>query len=465
MAFINNIKQQDSEFLKFFNRHFHVIIYCAYFFILMFFFYQGKLYGLFTLPGTDSSEFHYLQSAKSLLNGNGPPIGNPSPLYVIFLGLTGYISYGNIILMRIIQAAICSFIPVYIYKLSRRLRTGRENAQIAAMMYCLYGASALTALSFTPFSLLPFLLILFIYFVHKGFYSRRRKYYLGSILAGTALVWLDTRSVFIVVIPFLSMLLPQFKNRIAPKRTLKAYLLLVILATPAVLYHGLPFSFHLYKPALKLAEFASSYELTSGTSLYMYYDIIDFAQIFIIPFNLLLAVGVAALFFRERMPSKIYLATFAILYSLIFPLFSLDYNCRSALVPLLCTLSGLMVISLKKFNSPIRIASAILFICIFSFYTYRNPDPLRTPEDKRHTADILIASGRWEKAANYLDKIENQGVYSTRQWYILIRDVCRSGDIQFSLELEYRFLKHFKKRTHHKLIMPIDPFSPRNQSP
>lgn len=461
------MKQKESDFLKFINRHFHVIIYSAYFFILMFFFYKAKLFSLFPFPVQGSEEFSILKAVREIQNGSYQPGDyNYSPFYLLFLSLLAYCSYGNLIIMRILQAGICSFIPVYIYKQARIMRLGRENAQIASFIYPLYGAAAMVSLSFVSTAMTSLFFLLFIYFLHKSFLSKRWYNYSISGFTG-AFCFLFGGSFFlfiVLVLPFSFLFFKKIRTRVNKRNIiifLSSFTLIVAILSLYITFIFTPFSFNYQPPGAfavpKLTSIISSYEIPQTLSLYSYADIVDFMKIFIIPFNFLIIMSLFAFTLKKRAFTLAFIALSIFLYTL-FILFPHNYyNYRVPVTPLMCVLSGGALLVIRNEKSKLKIITILLSISMFTLFTYQNPETLRPPDERRAVADILIKSARYEKATAYLDKLETEGIPSTDQWVELIKSICREGDVQWSLEVEYLFLQHLKKRTDWKLVIPLNP--------
>jgi len=463
------MKQKESDFLKFINRHFHVIIYSAYFFILMFFFYKAKLHSLFPFPLQGSEEYSLLKAVKEIQNGSYRPVDyNFSPFYVLFLSFLGYCSYGNLIIMRIIQAAFCSFIPVYVYKLARRLRLGRENAQIAAFLYCLYGAAAMVSLGFSSNAMISLFFLLFVYFLIKAFLSKKwYNYSLTGFFGAYALLFGGIYFLLIIIVfPLFLLLFAKIRERFHLKNMIILCLAFTAIVIPVSLYTLFSFgTFSLiYQNASPVEAYSwgpliSSYEIPLNISLYTYADVVDFMKIFIVPFNFLVIMSLLSFTIRRRAGGLFFVGIFIAVYS-VFVLYLHNFYCyRAPIVPFMCVLAGGTIFGIRNEKSKFKIVLIFLSVALFTTLTYNDPALMRSDNEKRSVADILIKAGRYEKATAYLDKIETNGIPATAQWVELIKSICRSGDVKWSLEVEYLFLKHLKKRSNRHLIIPINPNS------
>ena len=455
------MKQKESDFLKFINRHFHVVIYSAYFFILMFLFYKAKLHLLFSLPSPGSDEFAILKAVKAFQDGSYNAADYKfSPAYILFLSILGYCSYGNLIIMRILQAALCSFIPVYIYKLSRKLRIGRENSQIAAFIYCLYGAAAMVSLSFSSNAVTALLFLMFIYFLIKSFLSQKwYNYGLTGFFAAFSLLFGGVTFLPVLcIVPLAALLSSKVRRRLNSKKITILILTFMAIMVPAVVFGRFPFrTFNFTGGLHSLFPLFSSYEIPESVSLYSYADILDFMKIFIVPFNFLVIMVLLSFTIKKRESVVFFIGLFIISY-FIFILYPHNSYCnRAPVVPIMCVLAGTTIFGIRNEKSKLKIITLLLAASIFTFLTYKNPDSMRSDNEKRAVADILTRAGRYEKATAYLDKLENEGIASTDQWVELIKSICRSGDVQWSLEVEYLFLNHLKKRTDWQVIMPMNP--------
>jgi hypothetical protein len=227
---------------------------------------------------------------------------------------------------------------------------------------------------------------------------------------------------------------------------------------PAVVSGRFPFgTFNFTSGLHSLFPIFSSYEIPESVSLYSYADILDFMKIFIVPFNFLVIMVLLSFTIKKRESVVFFIGLFIISY-FIFILYPHNSYCnRAPVVPIMCVLAGTTIFGIRNEKSKLKIITLLLAASIFTFLTYKNPGSMRSDNEKRAVADILTRAGRYEKATAYLDKLENEGIASTDQWVELIKSICRSGDVQWSLEVEYLFLNHLKKRTDWQVIMPMNP--------
>ena len=470
--------QKESEFLKFFNRHFHVIIYCCYFFILLFFLYKAGLNALLLFPERGSEEFCAVQSAFRLHYGLLPSCANPfSFFYTFYIYILLMISYGDPAIMKLIQAAICSFIPVYIYLFAKRLRFGRENAQIAAFLYCFYGASALMSLSFFYSSIFTLFFLLFVYFTYKAFMTRHRHdYVLGGIFAALLLLG-RINALPILLVPVLFIAIPTVKRRISPGGMIFMLISFLSIFLPFLFcdiyglgqniilsgsYHFPPSSFY-SSGNIPLYSMISSYEIPLSISYYTFTDILPFTHIFIIPFNLIFVLALLSLFiYRKRY--AVYLILFTVLCYFAAVLYSENYfQFRTPVVPLLCVLAGGTVHAVRERYPKMISGLLLIFTALLCFLTYIDADLMRGADEKRDVARILIDNNRFEEATKYLDNLERSGIPATDQWSYLITSIAATGDVQWALEVEYIFVQYIKKRNKRRVIVPVNPYDPRNQ--
>ena len=459
------MKKKESDFLKFFNRHFHVIIYCAYFIILSFLTFQAGLNTLLQIPGISSEQYRILEAADNILQGKLPSPGyQGSPLYTACTALAAYLSYGTLSIMRIIFISVYSFIPVYVYKLTRRLRFGRENAQIAAFMYSLYGAAAVCSVNFFPEPFISLLFLLYLYFLHKAV---MRKFCLharwGAAVTAAGCIASEISMILPVVLPFLFIcFFTPAGKRIPTRYWIRPLLISGIISAP-FLYYGIAAEPHFSLSLRSSSPFLlSSFEQPGEISYYVYSDIIEFMRIFIVPFTLPMILALTACLLGKRRSTALFFIISALFpFFLIVALSASSQSTRIPALPLLCILSGGAVYLIRTMKSKSAALIAATAAACYVWYTYIPPDSARSAADKRFTATVLTRSGRYEKAGKYLERLESEGIPATGEWFILIRTVARTGDVQWALELESTFIKYFRKRTKHKLIIPIDPWKNR----
>jgi len=117
LIFKNGMRKQDI------NSYFPLFIYIFCFIISLTVLWQGRIYGLFPTPSPGMDQLNFLNHADNMLKGVLPDSSYKlSFSYTVFLAFLSFISGGEIVIMRILQIALCSLIPVLIFKLCRLLR-------------------------------------------------------------------------------------------------------------------------------------------------------------------------------------------------------------------------------------------------------------------------------------------------------------------------------------------------------
>ena len=161
-------------FQKIIDRHFSSCIYvfalASYGIILI----QGLNENLFPMPIAGTDQLSMVEAAVGIYKGHMPR--EPylySISYTFFLTLLIFISQGSLVLMRLLQAALCALIPVMIYKTGRKIGLAREASQFSSLIYCFYGAAALISLDFLREAPLALCFILFTYLLVSGVLSQK----------------------------------------------------------------------------------------------------------------------------------------------------------------------------------------------------------------------------------------------------------------------------------------------------
>lgn len=419
------------------NRNFSLFIYFFCFAVSALVLWQGRQFGLFPLPSPGMDQQNFLVNADNLLKGIMPDAAyRLSFSYTVLLALYSLLAGGKILLMRIFQIALCSLIPVVIFKLCRLLRCSFLTSEAAAFIYCFYGPAILISLSFLRAGPLALCFISSVYLLVKAFYSKQSRHYLAAgLLAGLAILGRET-FIPLAASPFIMLIFPPVRRHVKYRKTAIYLAGILVLILPIITYNYIRFDslqiipnnfsdvFKLYHGKDKVGDpgklalsiiagvpsqvkmFASSYELPNSLSFYAHREIIDILKILLIPFNLILGLAILALFLDYKRLRTVFVGGMAAGYFLTILYFSMFYRFRVVDFPLLCVLSGicLQVLSRMKERRLIYVLSA-LFVVGFFLLTYTPANKLRLPGERRSSVILLIRCKEYYKAEELIDEL------------------------------------------------------------
>jgi 4-amino-4-deoxy-L-arabinose transferase-like glycosyltransferase len=419
---------------------------------------QGRNYGLFPQPRAGMDQLNFLNHAEKLIHGILPDFSYKlSSAYTIFLSLLTVITGGKLIIMRILQVALCALIPVVIFKLARQLRCSFMSAQIAALIYCFYGPAILISISFLRASLLALCFISFSYFLLKAFYKQKWYYYVyAGLLAGITVLGREN-FIPVIIAPAIMLCFPVVRQRINYKLAILYFISITALLLPLIIYNYLRFNspeiipgnfahiFNFYytkdatasvqNPTLaigiieripsQIKMFAASYELHNSLSFYAHRDIINLLTMLFIPFNLVLASAILALspnikkllnkLSRSRLRhsskglfidlSPLFIAGMATGYFLTIIYFTMFYRFRIPVFPMLCVLCAVTIDNLRRNRQILNYLLSAIFIIGFWMLTYTAPNKLRTGSERRSVVMLFIANGNYKRAEQSIDQL------------------------------------------------------------
>lgn len=418
--------------------NFPIFIYSFYFLILMVILWQAREIGLLPMPQEGMDQLSMLQAAADLCRGKMPAENYMySPIYTVFLAILVFISRGDLVIMRILQAAICALIPVMIYKLSVRIRLGRNAAIISSLTYCFYAPAALISLDFLRAGPLSLCFISSVFFLIKAYMTRNSHLYLlGGMLTGTCILGREN-FIPVVVVSFACCAIPLIRKRLKTLHVMDYFIGIVAVVLPVTTYnylvHG---SFSIIPGALnnimgvfygkevvakgghilldkifknipvQCQKFLSSYEIPNSLSVYAHKELIDFLNVLCLPFNLIIAFAMLSVCMMGKKRGLIFVALAVMAYVASISCFDMLYRYRIPCVPLLCCLAGagISFVMMKNNKGVIRIISVIAVLLIL-FITYENPNKMRPASERIAVAIALVETGRLEKAESYLDKL------------------------------------------------------------
>lgn len=430
---------------KFVNGHFSILIYCFALIMYLMLLYNLRSFGLLPMPIEGTDQRVMLFTAADLYKMKLPEgVYRLSPGYTVFLTALVAISQGNLLVMRILQGALCAMIPVMIYWLGLRLRMGRENAQLGALIYCFYGPASLISLDFLREAPLALCFISYVYFLLKSATSKKTlNFALAGAFAGLCVLGREN-FIPIVFLPALVLIFRKYRKRIGMRQA-SAYLLsFVLLISPVITYNLVRFnsptiipgnlknvlSFY-YGERVKddnsfacevvvrnipsqIVKFCSSYEIPNSLSFYAHRDAVDFLWFFPLTFNLLLSLAIPALWLYRRNKGIACVFLFVLAYLLTMIYFEMFYRFRIPCIPLICALAGASLGYIARNIRQGRTVLTAVIIALFFVFTYASPDRKRTVQERIATAQVIIQTMQIGKAETYIRKLESEGI-DTRQ--------------------------------------------------
>jgi 4-amino-4-deoxy-L-arabinose transferase-like glycosyltransferase len=478
--------QNTSKIKRIFNRYFCVFLFLFALFIYCYLLFSARQCGLLPYPAKGMDQLTMISAAADMYRGKMPLAGFLySPLYTLFLFFLVVLSQGNLIIMRVLQAAFCSFTPVLIYKLTRKIRIDRESSQIAALLYCFYGAGALISLSFLRAGPLAFCFILFSYLLVNAFIKRKVRYYIYAGAAAALCVLGRENFLPVVFSPFIFLFFPDVRKNIPKKLIIAFFTTFILVILPFSLYNYIRFQsfaiipgafenifsiFHAEQNTrasfdsattnsivsnipVQFCKFFSSYEIPNSLSFYAHKEIIDFMAIFIVPFNFLLGCAIVGvtLFWKNKGVLFVALLIASFCGSMLF--FNMLYRYRVPVVPLVSVLAALGIMGALRLKPVYKKIFPIVFVFIFFILTYKSPDKLRPVSERVSVAKYLINIKQYAKAENYIKKLDRDKVNTDELYYMLITALKNDGETEMAKYImieRYKSLKQ-QKRNQEKL--------------
>ena len=440
---------------KFVDRHYAILIYFFALILYSMLFYNLRSFGLLPMPIEGTDQRGMLFTAADLYRMKLPAgVYGYSPAYTLFLTCLIAVAQGNLVIMRILQGALCAMIPVMIYWLGIRLRIGREKAQLGALIYCFYGPASLITLDFLREAPLALCFISYVYFLLRAATSRKTLYFaLAGVFAGLCVLGREN-FIPIVFLPAAVFMFRKFRARIRMKQVFAYLLAFALLISPVIIYNLVRFSSPTIIPGnlknvlsfyygervktdnsfafeavvknipSQLGKFCSSYEIPNSLSFYAHRDAVDFLWFFPVTFNFILALSIAVLWLYRRNRGVLCVFLFILAYLMTMIYFDMFYRFRIPCVPLICVLAGA---SLGYIVRNIRrgggVWTAAIVALVFVF-TYSSSDRKRTSHEKVATARVIIQTMQLGKAEAYIRKLEGEGI-DTRQLKAMLADYSR----------------------------------------
>ncbi len=473
--------------LRFIDRHFGVFVYLLFAAGALIVLRQGREAGLFPMPLPGTDQLSMLKAAFGLARGEPLPEGYLySPAYTVFLAASALFTGGNPLAMRVVQCLVAAWIPVVVLRLGIRLRFGRTAARLGALFCCFYGPLLLISLDFLRAAPLALCFAGFLLALLRAAGRRSAGWFpVAGALAGLCILGREN-FIPVAAIPFLMLLRPGIRRHLFRKRpessekggnpglrSVAAYLAGIAVAvapvvlvnlvrsgTPAIVpghtgnvigaYYGpaaaasrLPEAGAVLKMIPEqLGNFLSSYEIPNSLSFYAHAELIDFLNIAILPFHLLLALALIGFWKNRRNPGAVLTLLLIAGYAASMCLFTFFYRFRIPAVPLTALLAGSGAAALaeslrrkeyRKFAAALTAAAALIAA------TSRNPDRLRPESERRSVALLLIQNRRYPAAGDAVEKLIRDRIPAEDLAEKLIRALREAGYREYADELFRRW--------------------------
>jgi Dolichyl-phosphate-mannose-protein mannosyltransferase len=457
------------------NRYFPLFVYVFCFIISSIVLWQGRTYSLFAMPQPGMDQLNFLNHANNILKGILPDqTYKLSSSYTFFLAFLSLITGGKIVIMRLLQIALCSLIPVVIFKLCRLLRCSFISSQAVALLYCFYGTAVLVSIGFLRAAPLALCFIGFVYLLVKGFYSKKWNHYLlAGLLAGLTISGREN-FIPIVMAPFIMLIFPTVRKHVKYQKAVIYFAGILIFIIPLIMYNYVRFdlpeiipgnfvhAFKFYHGEANIATseklagsilervpsqvkmFASSYEAPNGFSFYAHREIITLLEVLLVPFNLILAMAILALFLDFKRLRSLFVGGMAAGYFLTIIYFSMFYRYRIVDAPLLFVLCGISIhLLIQAKPQKFKCIFSAIFVLGFFFLTYTLPDKLRTGSERRTVIKFLINRRDYYKAERLIDKLVEDKVPLNNLEKYLVISLDKDG---YKDDAKRLFIKYAKYR-------------------
>jgi hypothetical protein len=445
---------------KFLKKNFPILIYFFALTCMLITLYHARSYGLLPKPVPGTDQLGMLDAAVNMSHGKLPDAGYMySYLYTAFLFVLHLLSQNNLVVMRILQACVCAMIPVFIYKLSLRLRLGTTCGQLASLLYCFYGPAILISLSFLRAGPLTLCFVVAANYLVLAFFEKKPAQYFKAGLWMSMCILGRENFLPVAVVPALMLLYPSIRKYI--KKSFIFYYIggIAALLVPVIIYNFAAFgslslvpghwqnvmgAYHsgnssavgtatsiLTNIPPQILNYLCSYEIPNSLSFYAHREVIEFMTIFTVPFNLLATMSLSMLCFRLRNKAIVFMALLVAVYVGSMLPFHMFYRFRIPTVPLLCCLCSAGIIMLvQDFNHKkyVRaISGLVLFLLLFAL-TMRDAYVLRPPGEIRAVVTTLIHSKRFHEAELLIGKLPPADIYTLRLKTAFLRALHMNGE-------------------------------------
>ena len=468
---------------KFLNKNFPILIYCFSLLCTLMTLYYARAYGLLPRPSLGMDQLTMLQAAENLRQGEFPDAGYMySYLYTVLLYIFNLLSAGNFVVMRVLQAALCALIPLFIYKLCIRLRLGIPSSQLAALLYCFYGPAMLISLSFLRAGPLALCFVLTANYLVIAFTKKKNMLYFTAGIFMAACILLRENFIPVAVAPFIMLFYPTVRKYMQKSFILYYIAGISALLLPVLIYNSTMFgsislvpghwqnvmgAYHssaggetsktmssiLLNMPVQAVNYLCAYEIPNSLSFYSHREIIEFLKIFIIPFNLFTAMSLAILCTRFRNKALIFTGLLIAAYTASMLPFTMFYRFRIPTVPLLCCLSaaGITMIikdfSVKKYSR--AVIALLLFTALF-IATMQDSNALRSIGERRGAIVLLIQTKRYTDAIELIEKMPIKNNTTTRLKIYLLNSLNKNGEKARAADLHQKWIKLHRKNAKEK---------------
>jgi len=450
------------------HRHLGAVLYLVMFVSGAYVLYCGYGQHLFGRPQPGMDQYSILECAQNLAAGRLPTEHyRYSYSYTVFLTLAAIVAGGRLWLMRLLQLAVASLIPVVTYRTARLCRTGKTAAFLAGLFCCASAPLVLIGLDFLRAAFLALAFVAMAYFLLASEFRRGRgeagKARFSAAAAGLcAALCVLGRENFLAVVCWAPVLLWLARDRRGAAAFCGA---LALPLAVVILFNGIRYqSFQLvpgnvgnilgfyggeagevsnlrivlFSVPGHLLDMASSYELENSLSVYAHRELIPPLKMLILPFNLLWILGAAGTFLNRKERGIRWCAAFAGSYIASMLFFTVFYRFRVPVIPLLGVLAAA---GAREFGAMWRerrrrklaawtAAAAALFAL-----TWVSPDPRRSAAERTQVAYIMIFNRRIAEAKEYLDDMTRCGQDSRSGRLVLVQQLA--DDRRFAEAEEY----------------------------
>ena len=451
---MKNIKN-DKQINAFF-KYIPLFIYILCFVLTSYLLYNARQSGLLGIPIDGMDQLSILKAAVGLFHGKLPQGHyHYSYTYTIFLYLTVLLSNGNLFIMRLLQAALCAFVPVIIYKLSLKIGFGVLYSSIASLLYCFYGPTILISLSFLRAVSLGLCFILFVYLVILAYEEKKLIYYLLSGLFASLCILGRENFIPVVMMPLIFLFFLDVRRQVKYKYLILGTITALFCVFVFVFFNYIRYDSFAIIPGhvsniigayhgnaqksgelskvimsilsnipTQLGNFVSSYEIPNSVSFYAHRDILNFLYLLFIPFNLLFALSASALVLVRRNKYILLLFLFVICYIFTMIFFDMFYRFRIPVVPLMCIISTFTIKKIiNNWNKKRVLSLCLILISLFLFFqTNIDPNEKRPYGERLSAVKILTKQKRFNEAELKLKEM-NPELQAVKQAWI---ELCRN---------------------------------------
>ena len=446
--------QQKEKFLY---KHFHWILFFIEFILGCVIFYQGRKLGLFGLPKPGMDQHTILKTAIEISQGILPIPGKYlySPSYTLFLALLAKISNLSLPLMRLLQLAISSLIPVMIYKTGIAAKIGHPASAIAGIVWIFCGSALLISLDFLRASPLALCFICLVYFIIKGI-NDKKFFIIAGIFAGLCMLGREN-FIPVVYLPLLLWIFPKIRNKVNFSSIIIYVICSILVMSPILIYNFyhtgslaiLPgngknvFEFMqgkgtystplvaillvIKKIPLTIYNIISPFEIPNSLSVYAHREAIPLLKLLNYPITLHFAFIPAVLLAKPKIKWLLLLLISGYFASIIFC--DIYFRFRIPALPLLTLLSGIGIVEIYRVfrDKSIKILTIIPVLLAFALIYFTVPERLLPSSERDATVRFFMDKKDFDKAGNLLLKYRKKGVPSIQGEKVVIYLLVKDG--------------------------------------